>query len=82
LSSRRISSILNYWGEWNEGFIKHSIDEGKIELIKNPRGEEQAAGKVSDDAGNQKLSVYSLEAASERKIIITDLSIEKKNENK
>lgn len=82
LSSRRISSILNYWSEWNEGFIKHSIDEGKIELIKNPRGEEQATGKVSDDAGNQKLSVYSLEAASERKIIITDLSIEKKNENK
>jgi hypothetical protein len=82
LSSRRISSILNYWGEWNEGFIKRAIDEGQIVLIKNPKGEQQAVGKVSDDAKNQKLSVFSLEAASERKIVITDLSIEKKNETK
>ncbi|MEN9332364.1 MAG: hypothetical protein RLZZ94_1454 [Bacteroidota bacterium] len=82
LSSRRISSIFNYWGEWNDGFIKNAIDSGQIIISKNPRGEQQAAGKVSDDANNQALSVFSLEAASERKIVITDLSIEKKNEVK
>jgi hypothetical protein len=82
LSSRRISSIFNYWGEWNDGFIKNAIDSGQIVISKNPRGEQQATGKVSDDANNQALSVFSLEAASERKIVITDLSIEKKNEVK
>ena len=82
LSSRRISSIFNYWGEWNDGFIKNAIDSGQIIINKNPRGEEQAAGKVSDDANNQALSVFSVEAARERKIVITDLSIEKKNEVK
>jgi tetratricopeptide (TPR) repeat protein len=82
LSSRRISSIFNYWGEWNDGFIKNAIQNGQIIINKNPRGEQQAAGKVSDDANNQVLSVFSIEAASERKIVITDLSIEKKNEVK
>ncbi len=82
LSSRRISSIFNYWGEWNDGFIKNAIDNGQIIINKNPRGEQQAAGKVSDDANNQALSVFSIEAARERKIVITDLSIEKKNEVK
>ena len=82
LSSRRIISIFNYWGEWNDGFIKNAIDNGQIIINKNPRGEQQAAGKVSDDASNQALSVFSLEASQERKIVITDLSIEKKNEVK
>ena len=82
LSSRRISSIFNYWGEWNDGFIKNAIDNGQIIINKNPRGEQQATGKVSDDASNQALSVFSVEAARERKIVITDLSIEKKNEVK
>lgn len=82
LSSRRISSIFNYWGDWNDGFIKHAIDNGQIIINKTPRGEQQATGKVSDDASNQALSVFSVEAARERKIVITDLSIEKKNEVK
>jgi hypothetical protein len=82
LSSRRISSIFNYWDEWNDGFIKSAIQNGQIIINKNPRGEQQSTGKVSDDANNQALSVFSLEAASERKIVITDLSIEKKNEVK
>ncbi|MFM7015905.1 MAG: hypothetical protein ACKOX3_06200 [Bacteroidota bacterium] len=82
LSSRRISSIFNYWGEWNDGVIKKAIENRQIEVTKNPKGEMQATGRVSDDANNQALSVFSLEAALERKIIITDLSIELKNEIK
>ena len=78
LSTRRISSIMNYWGEWNGGFITKAINDGLIIVDADPRGEQKAAGKVSDDANNQKLSVFSIEAANERKIVITDLSIEKK----
>lgn len=84
LTKRRISSILNYFNECNNGaFVRYLKDEaengGKLIFSIVPFGEYTANQKTSDDYFDQKNSVYSKEAGIERKIEIQKLEIEKKN---
>lgn len=77
LSARRISSLLNYWREWNGGELMRHVESGQLFLIEDPAGEKNAAGKVSDDAKDKSRSIYSIDAALQRKIEITEITLTK-----
>ena len=75
LSKRRISTIVNQIREWRNGRLKHYIDRGALKIKQLPYGSSQALSNVSDDPRDPN-SVYSPEAAMERRIEILDYSYE------
>ena len=70
LSKRRIASFFNYLKEFQNGKIIRYIKNGQLIIAELPLGESRAPSIVSDNPRNKKLSIYSLEAALERKIEI------------
>ncbi|MDF2449165.1 MAG: hypothetical protein K0R26_1669 [Bacteroidota bacterium] len=78
LAKRRISSLRNYFMEYENGkFVKYvdntNEQEGRIEFFNEDIGE-LPVSKVSDDVKDVRNSVYSPFAASERKIQIIAIS--------
>lgn len=78
LAKRRISSLQNYFLEYNNGeFVKYANNtnpaEGSIEFTNEDIGE-LPISKVSDDVKDVRNSVYSPYAAMERKIQIIAVS--------
>jgi len=73
LSQRRISSVVNYIKQFQAGILKTYISSEQLTIKELPFGESNASEKISDDAGNKKKSIYSLEAMLERKIEIVDV---------
>lgn len=77
LSKRRINSIINYIHKYENGILSKKIGSQIIfEFI--PFGEEKANKKVNDNPKNKKKSIYSIEAASERKIELVGIIISEK----
>lgn len=77
LSERRISSLKNYWQHWNTGKLKEYIQSEMFVFYDNPAGEQLATNKVSDRLDNKAASVYSVSAALERRIEVTEISLQK-----
>lgn len=78
LAKRRISSLRNYFMEYDNGkFVKYvdnpNENEGRIEFFNEDIGE-LPVSKVSDDVKDVRNSVYSPYAAAERKIQIIAIS--------
>lgn len=78
LAKRRISSLENYFKEYQNGiFLKYinnkNENEGSINFFQEEIGELESS-KVSDDLKDQRNSVYSPYAAAERKIQIIAIS--------
>lgn len=78
LAKRRISSLRNYFMEYDNGkFVKYvdntNEKEGRIEFFNEDIGE-LPVSKVSDDVKDVRNSVYSPYAAAERKIQIIAIS--------
>ncbi len=77
LSKRRIKSIINYINKYENGILSKKIGSQIIfEFI--PFGEEKANKKVNDNPKIKKKSIFSIEAASERKIVLVGISISEK----
>lgn len=75
LTLRRVSSLINYLSEYENGkllpYIKGTAENGaKLAFIKVPFGEYQSVKTISDDLKDKRNSVYSPGAALERKIEI------------
>ncbi len=75
LSKRRISSLLNFWNQWNEGALKSFLDQGNLILTEDAAGESLAPQMVNDQLKNKSASVYSPEAATERRIEVTEITL-------
>jgi hypothetical protein len=85
LTKRRISSLINYFIEYNQGEFQPYLNGtasngGKLMFEYVPFGEFCADQTTSDQIDNQKESVFSKEAAIERKIQIEHITIEKNKE--
>ena len=85
LTKRRISSLVNYFNEYNHGeFLPYlqGTDQngGKLILEFIPFGEYCANQKTSDQIDNPKESVFSKEAGIERKLHIEEVTFEKNKE--
>jgi hypothetical protein len=75
LTKRRISSLVNYLREYNNGqFIpyldKNAKNGAELTFQKIPFGEYTASTSISDDYYDQRNSIYNRSAALERKIEI------------
>jgi hypothetical protein len=75
LSSRRIESLMNYWKSWKDGLMNTLLQSNKLEIVFIPAGEEQSPTGISDNLNDLSKSVYSKEAALERRIELVDISI-------
>lgn len=73
LSQRRIESLKNYLVSWNEGKLREAIMQNRLKIDFVPVGESISAPGVSDDYNNPSRSVFSREAALERRIEIIDI---------
>ncbi len=79
LAKRRISSLKNYFSEYQNGVFLHYINnvnenEGSITFFDEDIGELKARPNVSDDYYDTKNSIYNPMAALERKIQIIAIS--------
>ncbi|MCB0766388.1 MAG: DUF1573 domain-containing protein [Flavobacteriales bacterium] len=82
LSRRRIESLRNHLYNVENGLLRTYMDSsaangGVLRLRVLPFGEERAVAGVSDDINDLKRSVYSPEAARERRIEVERIHVEK-----
>ena len=74
LSKRRINSIINYIHKYENGILSNKIgSQIFFEFI--PFGEEKADKNVNDNPKIKNKSIFSIEAARERKIELVGISI-------
>lgn len=79
LTLRRISSMENYMKKYKNGallpyFKDSAANKGYVAIIRIPFGEYKALGHVNDNLKEKRNSVYSPEAALERKIEIVSVT--------
>ena len=84
LTKRRISSLVNYFKEVDNGIFNEFIegnseDKGKLNFEYAPFGEYAADQTTSDDIVIQNESVFSKAAGIERKIEIESMTIKRNN---
>jgi hypothetical protein len=85
LTKRRISSLVNYFNEFNHGEFKPFLNGtakngGKLILSFIPFGEYNADQTTSDKVDEKNESVYSKEAGIERKLHIEEVTFERNKE--
>jgi len=74
LSERRIQSIENYISNYDEGFFRAYIGSSSnalVQFVRTPLGEQQAPEKVYDRLDDLNRSVYSYEAAIQRRVQVS-----------
>jgi outer membrane protein OmpA-like peptidoglycan-associated protein len=74
LSKRRIHSVFNYIKSYKNGVLAPYLGN-RIVVEEVPFGEEKSEKETSDDPKNKKKSIYSIEAAHERKIELIGIEI-------
>lgn len=73
LSQRRIETIINQFRTWRKGILQKYIDHGALKIIEVSYGSSTATQEQQlRDYNNQLMSVYSVDAAYERRIEIVD----------
>jgi hypothetical protein len=75
LSKRRIYSLINYIKEYEDGYFEKYLENntatnGSLTIYQDPLGDSQSIGKVSDNPNDKRNSIYSRDAALQRKIQI------------
>lgn len=85
LTLRRVSSLINYLSEYENGkllpYINETAENGaKLAFIKVPFGEYQSVKTISDDIKDKRNSIYSPGAALERKIEIIAIQADDTNQ--
>ena len=79
LSKRRIASIVNQMMAFNHGALAHYIGShgsGSLQINEAPYGSSHAGKGVSSDRGDAARSVYSVDAARERRIELVNYQYE------
>ena len=74
LTSRRVSSIINHFTTFDVGY-KEFLAEKQLVLTREPNGAAKAPKSVSDDPKNRRLSVFSVDAARERRVEIIGVDV-------
>ena len=75
LSKRRVSSFINFIKEYNSCMLKQHLMSGKLIIHIESFGESKSSKEVSDDPTSRR-SIYSIGAMLERKIEITEITLE------
>lgn len=78
LGQRRISSIRNYFDRHADGVFQEYLKNGQLIISEKSFGETTASQEVSDALEDYRNSIYSVEAAKERRVEIVEI---KRTEN-
>ena len=73
LSKRRIHTLINYFKNTDNQYFTEYINNGKLVINAAPFGEIKANSNASDDLKNTRKSIYSPQAAMERRIEIQEV---------
>ncbi len=76
LTSRRVSSVNNHFKLFDGSIYRKFQENGQLAIELEPRGETNPPG-VSDVIGDQKRSVFSVEASRERRLEIIGVEVNK-----
>lgn len=68
LSGRRIASVTNDMLAYKNGVLRTFLDKGQLTLKELPLGEGSTPLGISDDIDDPRNSIYSVEAASQRRV--------------
>ncbi|MCS6930493.1 MAG: hypothetical protein NZM43_13470 [Saprospiraceae bacterium] len=79
LTSRRVSSVFNHFDLFEGGLYRPYIRSGQLKLTREPNGAAKAPKSVSADPKNRRLSVYSVDAARERRVEIIGVNVKAEN---
>ncbi len=74
LTSRRISSLINHFYEYENGVLRPYIANKQLTIRIIPFGETKAHTGVSDNFNDKRNSIYSLAAMRERKVEIKEIN--------
>ena len=77
LAKRRISSLVNYFEEFDYGYFLPYIENKQMNFSFVAFGKTLSDGKVSDDPKDPRNSIYSPAASRERRIEIIAVSVDK-----
>lgn len=81
LSKRRISSLVNYFNEFEDGIFLQYVESGLLSYNFVAFGKTLSNTNVADDPNDPRNSIYSPEASRERRIEIIAISIENFKQN-
>jgi hypothetical protein len=80
---RRISSVKNHFNNYNDGAFLPYLQSGQFQFEEEALGESTAdLSQVSEDLNDLKGSVYSIIASLERRVEITNITIDEKTASK
>jgi tetratricopeptide (TPR) repeat protein len=73
LGKRRISSVRNHFQLYGAGVFVSYIESGALKITERSFGETTVSGGVSDDLKDLRNSVYSIDAAKERRVEVVEI---------
>lgn len=73
LGRRRISSLRNHFDTYQNGLFAPYLKSGQLVISERSFGEATAAAEVSDDLYDLRNSIYSIGAATERRVEIVEI---------
>lgn len=73
LGKRRISSVKNHFKTYRNQIFQSYLKSGKLIISERSFGETTARQDINDDLNNQRLSIYSPEASTERRVEIVEI---------
>jgi len=75
LGNRRVNSLLNFFYTYRGGVLLSYLNDGKLLFEKVSAGEEKTSKEVSDKLEDLRNSVYSPDAARERRVEILKVTV-------
>lgn len=73
LSQRRVACVRNHFKTYEYGIFQKYLNNGQLKITNSPFGETKAATSVSDKIDDRRNSVYSVNAAMERRVEILEV---------
>ena len=73
LGKRRVSSLSNHFVTYEEGVFQPYLKKGQLIITEKSFGETTADEAVSDDLKDVRRSVFSIDAARERRVEIVEV---------
>ncbi len=73
LGKRRVSSLINHFNSFQAGVFRPYLQRKELIISERSFGESTAAKSISDDISDRQRSVYSIDAARERRVEIVEV---------
>lgn len=73
LGKRRVSSLINHFRSFQAGILRPYLQQKQLIISERSFGETTAAKTISDDLSDRQRSVYSIDAARERRVEIVEV---------